>query len=89
MDVREVIREFIIENFLMGDDGSSLRDDDSFLETRVIDSTGVLELVQFLEERFGISIPDEEILPENLDSVERIDRYLRIKLEGQRAAGGM
>lgn len=72
------VRQFIINNFLLGD-GSSLRDDDSFLETNVVDSTGMLELVVFLEGTYGIKLEQEEMIPENLDSVARVAEFLERK----------
>ncbi|MDL1979461.1 MAG: acyl carrier protein [Deltaproteobacteria bacterium] len=75
---REQIRAFIIENFLFGkDDG--FKDDTSFLDDGIIDSTGVLELVNFLEEEFSISVQDEELVPENLDSINNVVAYLETK----------
>ena len=77
----ELVREFVIENFLFGDDGH-LQEESSFLETGVIDSTGVLELVSFLEETYDIAIDDEELVPENLDSLSNIEQFLKRKLDG-------
>jgi acyl carrier protein len=74
------VRHFIIENFLFGETADPLRDDDSFLDNGILDSTGVLQLVAFLEERFQIKVEDEELLPENLDSLENVVRYLGEKL---------
>ncbi len=79
MDVKQIIREFIVENFLFGDDGQ-LKEDTSFLESGMIDSTGILELVSFLEERFGIKIEDEELVPEHLDSLFNVANYVKKKL---------
>ncbi|PXF57370.1 MAG: hypothetical protein C4B58_10275 [Deltaproteobacteria bacterium] len=62
MSVHDEIRQFIIDNFLMGQDSDSLKDDSSFLEEGVIDSTGVLELVGFLEENYEIKVEDEELI---------------------------
>ena len=73
------VREFIAENFLFRAD-ADLDDDQSLLESGVIDSTGVLEVIAFLEQTFGISIADEEIVPENLDSINNMTRYLASKL---------
>lgn len=73
------VREFIIENFLYGEAGQ-LREDTSFLGNSIIDSTGILELVSFLEEKFGIVVSDDEIVPENLDSLKNIDSYVSRKL---------
>ncbi len=64
----------------MGQDSDSLKDDSSFLEDGVIDSTGVLELVGFLEENYEIKVEDEELIPENLDSIKNICAYLETKL---------
>lgn len=80
MPIRAQIRRYILENFLFTDDEARLRDDASFLEEGIVDSTGVLELVMFVEETFGIEVADEEILPENFDSVERLTRYVEAKI---------
>ena len=77
--MKEKIRSFIIENFLFGDD-SGLNDEASFLEEGLIDSTGILELVNFLEEEFEIAVDDEELVPENLDSVNNVVAYLGKKI---------
>jgi acyl carrier protein len=69
----------MIENFLFEDNGN-LYEDTSFLENGIIDSTGVLELIAFLEKTFGISIEDQEIVPENLDSIGRVAAYVHTKL---------
>ncbi len=74
------IKNFIIENFLFGN-ANGLQDDTSFLEEGIIDSTGVLELVTFLEEDFGIQVDDEELIPENLDSIDNVTAYLERKIE--------
>lgn len=73
------IRDFIIQNFCFGRD-PGLKDDSSFLELGIIDSTGVLELVASLENAYGISIDDVELIPENLDSVCNLHKYLETKL---------
>lgn len=70
------IRSFIFEHFLFDADDEALRNDTSFLEQGVIDSTGILELVDWLEEAFGISVEDEELVPENLDSVNLLAAYI-------------
>ncbi len=74
--ITESIREFILKNYLFTTDGSALRDDVSLMQTGVIDSTGVLELIFFLEEKFGIKVADEEMVPENLDSVTAISGFV-------------
>ena len=78
-ETRDKIRAFILENFLFGND-QGLNDDISFLDEGIIDSTGILELVSFLEEEFSISVEDEEILPENLDSIKNVVVYLERKM---------
>lgn len=75
------IRTFIFENFLFDADESTLNNDDSFLEEGVIDSTGILELVDWLEETFEMQIDDTELIPENLDSVNVLDAFIQRKLK--------
>lgn len=79
MSYMETIREYVIENFLFGD-ASQLEDDTSFLEHGIIDSTGILELIAFLEETYGIKVEDEELIPENLDSLKKVVQYVERKL---------
>lgn len=79
-NVKSQVRAFIAENFLMGANAAQFDDTDSFLDLHIIDSTGFLELVTFLEERFGIRIEDEEMIPENLDSLDSIEAYVEKKL---------
>ena len=80
IDVEVSIRDFIVDNFLFRDDRDSLSDTESLLEGGLIDSTGVLELVAFLETEVGIEIADAEIVPENLDSIKSIATYTKTKL---------
>jgi acyl carrier protein len=75
----EKIRQFITSNFLLAQQ-AELSDTDSFLENGIIDSTGMLELISFLEQENGITIGTEELIPENLDSIERIASFLDRKL---------
>ena len=77
--LKDKIRQFIVENFLFGND-NGLKDDTSFLDEGIIDSTGILELVSFLEEEFSISVEDEELIPENLDSIMNVVAYLKRKM---------
>jgi len=84
MDYAAEIRAFVVENFLFGDEGD-LRDDTSFMESGIIDSTGILNLIAFLEERFGVSVADDELVPENLDSLARVAQFVARKTA---AAGG-
>ena len=78
-DIKSIIREFIVENFFFGS-ANGLNDDTSFLDDGIIDSTGVLELVTFIEENFKIRVDDEELIPENLDSIDNIAGYLERKM---------
>jgi acyl carrier protein len=75
------LRQFIIENFLFGKEDAPLASGDSLLELGIIDSTGVLELVSFLEQKYGFTIHDEELVPENLDSIDRLVQFVRRKAE--------
>lgn len=79
--VSQEIRQFVIANFLFGQDADSLRGDDSFLESGVIDSTGVLELVGFLEKQFNVTVADHELVPDNLDSVNKVASFVCRKLQ--------
>jgi acyl carrier protein len=79
VSMKEILRQFICDNFLFGLQRYSFSDDDSLLEKRIIDSTGVLELIAFLEETFGVKVQDDELLPENLDSINRLVRYIEKK----------
>lgn len=81
MQIAEQIRDFIAESFLFGP-SDELRDDESFLESGILDSTGVLQLVDFLEQAYGVKVADEEVIPENLDSIAKISAYLQRKLNG-------
>ncbi len=74
--VKKQVRDYIVENFLFGDTDVEFGDTDSFMEQGIIDSTGILELILFLEETFGIKIEDDELVPENLDSLENIARFV-------------
>ncbi len=80
MTYYSAIREFIAENFLFRAD-AAIDDSQSLLESGVMDSTGVLELIAFLETTYGITVADSEIVPANLDSVERVSVYLASKLK--------
>jgi len=77
--IENTVREFIAENFLFRAD-AAVANNQSLLETGVMDSTGVLELIAFLEQTYGITVADNEIVPENLDSIDNVTRYLSAKL---------
>jgi acyl carrier protein len=78
-DTVQEIRQFIFDNFLFDAAEEDLGNDDSFLEQGVIDSTGVLELVEWLEETFDFAVDDEELIPENLDSVNKLAAFITKK----------
>lgn len=73
------VRDFIFENFIFDEETTVLGNDDSLLEASLLDSTSVLELVFFLEDEFNISVEDEEIIPENLDSISAISAFVASK----------
>ena len=79
-DVKGVIRNFIVDNFLFGDD-DGLTDEVSFLDSGIVDSMGILEIVNFISEEFEVVVADEDLLPENLDSVNNISNYLSPRLQ--------
>jgi acyl carrier protein len=81
MTVKDKVRAFIVESFLFGD-GAELRNDDSLLGKGIIDSMRVLTLIAFLEEEFGISVADDEVMPENLNTVDRIVTFVDNKMHG-------
>lgn len=73
--IQEKVREFVTTNFYVADP-SKLQDAESLLDSGVIDSTGVLEVIAYLEDTFGFTVEDAEMLPENLDSIERISSFV-------------
>ncbi len=81
-DMKDKVRGFVVEHFLFGQ-GAGFQDTASFLEQGIMDSTGVLELVGFLEGTFGLKVADDELVPENLDSVDLICAYLERKRDGK------
>jgi acyl carrier protein len=78
-DIESEVNTFVVTSFLAGR-SLDLQPDDSLLDMGVIDSTGVLELVSYLEERFGIKVEDEEMIPDNLESIRNVARYVEKKL---------
>ena len=82
MDTQKKIRSFVIENLLLGEEEKDFADDQSFLESGLIDSTGILEVIAFLEEEYEITIEDEEMIPDNLDSIDNIVAFLRTRQVG-------
>lgn len=78
MEFVNPVKDFIVENFLFGEQ-NNLQIDTSFIDNGIIDSTGILELVAFLEERFGVTVKDEDLLPENFNTLSGIARFLETK----------
>ena len=79
MSIEENIRRYILENYLFTEDQSELDNQDSLLKKGIMDSTGIMELILYLEEEFKIKIDDDEIIPENMDSVNSILNFLNSK----------
>ena len=80
VDIENEVEGFIVSNFLFGDASRTPKTDVSLIETGILDSTGILELIQFVEERFGIDVAEDETVPGNLDSVGRIVCFIKKKL---------
>jgi acyl carrier protein len=74
--LRDRIQKFILENYLFTSDRSALGLDDSLLGRGIVDSTGMLEIIMFIEEQLGVTVKDEDMVPENLDSVSRIAAFV-------------
>jgi acyl carrier protein len=81
MEILEKVRQFIVKNFYVADP-AALADDTSLLDQAIIDSTGVLEVIGYIENEFGITVDDAEMLPENLDSIGRIAAFVQRKKGG-------
>lgn len=79
MSIAEQVRQYVLENFLFSNDVSLLGLDESFLDRGMIDSSGMLEVLLFLEETFDVKVEDHEMIPENLDSVNRIAAFVERK----------
>lgn len=79
--IKDKVRTFIVDNFLFGDTSFELADTASLIENDIIDSTAVVELVAFIEDNFGIVMVDSDIVPANLDSVDRISSFIKAKAE--------
>lgn len=80
MQLKTELRDFIIQNFLYGQEDNGFTDNDSFLEKGIIDSTGVLELVSFIEGKYEISVADEELIPDNFDSLNKLSTFISNKI---------
>lgn len=79
MSIETKLKNYILENYLFTDDQSALSNDDSFMGKGIIDSTGILEVIFFLEEEFGVTVSDDEMIPENLDSINNIAAFVNSK----------
>jgi acyl carrier protein len=79
MSARQTLRTFILENYLFTDDATALADGDSFLQKGILDSTGIMEVIFFIEEQFGIKVEDEEMIPDNLDSIDHLVAFIERK----------
>jgi acyl carrier protein len=77
--LHDQIRNFILENYLFTNDESALNLDDSLLGRGIVDSTGMLEIIFFIEEQLGVKVKDEEMIPDNLDSVSKIAAFVSSK----------
>ena len=82
--IEQDVRQFVIDNFLLGMSDDHLCDDDSFLEKGLVDSMGILSLVTFVEEKYAVPVADKELVTDNWDSVRRISEFVRSKLNGNK-----
>jgi acyl carrier protein len=80
-NIVDIISQFIINNFLLGNQNENIDTNKSLYETGIVDSTGVLEIVDFLEETFGIKIEDAELIPDNLDSIKKMSEFVQRKID--------
>jgi acyl carrier protein len=80
MALKSELRQFVTDSFMFGRPSKRFADDDSFLEMGIIDSTGVMELVAFLEERYAIKFQDRDLIPDNLDSIDRLAQFVESRL---------
>lgn len=83
--IKREVRDYITEQLLFGQENGQLADEDSLLEKGIIDSTGVLELIGFIENRYSIKVGDDELLPENLDSIDSLAGFIGRKLASAKA----
>lgn len=79
MTIEDQVKDYIAKNLLFSDNGFKYNDDASFLEEGIVDSIGVLELVAFIEEAFGVVVDDMDIIPDNFDTVNKLTAYIRSK----------
>ena len=88
MSLQEDIRNFIVDNFLFGEDGG-LKDDSSFLAEGIVDSTGIMQLVSYIQEQHLIFVEDEELIPDNLDSIKKVTSFIEAKKMALAAGSGI
>jgi len=88
MNIKDDVRSFVIDTFLFGED-DGLNDDSSFLAEGIVDSTGIMQLVSFLQERYRVSIEDEELIPDNLDSIMRVATFIEEKMRALKLESGI
>lgn len=80
MDARLQIKRFVLKNFMFTEDEGAVADHESLIKKGIVDSTGILELISFLEETFGITVAEEEMVPTNFDSIDTVTAFLTRKL---------
>lgn len=78
-EIRKKLREFVTDTFLIADEDEELNDSDSFMQTGLIDSTGILEVTNFIEAEYQITIEDDEMVPDNLDSIDNLVKFIMKK----------
>lgn len=88
MSIQDDVRSFVIDTFLFGED-DGLKDDSSFLAEGIVDSTGIMQLVSFLQEHYRVSIEDEELIPDNLDSIKRVTTFIEEKMRDVKLESGI
>ena len=81
MQTESKVREFVLKNYLFTTEESALKSEDSFMKSGIMDSTGILEMIMFLHDEFGVDVMDDEMIPENLDSVHNVVAFLGKKLQ--------
>lgn len=81
MQTESKVREFVLKNYLFTSEQSALKSEDSFMKSGIMDSTGILEMIMFLHDEFGVDVMDDEMVPENLDSVQNVVAFVRKKLQ--------
>jgi len=80
-ELHRKIQRFILENYLFTDDPAALGPDESLLKQGIVDSTGIMQIIAFMEEELGVLVADHEMIPENLESLNKIVRFAHSKLQ--------